>query len=53
MVYNVSLIAVFYTDPGSGFLILQLISSAIVGGGFFFRKRLAAFLRWFHRDKQA
>jgi hypothetical protein len=27
-----------YTDPGSGFLIIQLISSAIIGAGFYFRK---------------
>lgn len=27
-----------YTDPGSGFLVIQLISSAIIGAGFYFRK---------------
>jgi hypothetical protein len=36
-----------YTDPGSGLLIVQLVTSGFAGIAFFFRKKLATILRYF------
>jgi hypothetical protein len=43
MLPNIFLLAInniflFYTDPGSGALLLQLIIASLVGGLFYFRK---------------
>jgi hypothetical protein len=43
--YALAALFVLYTDPGSGFLVAQLISSAILGAGFYFRKFFTNFFR--------
>jgi hypothetical protein len=39
-----------YADPGSGMLVLQLVTSGIAGLVFFFRRKLAAVISHFKRD---
>ena len=39
-----------YADPGSGLLLLQLVTSGVAGLVFFFRRKLSGFLRYFKRD---
>lgn len=40
-----------YTDPGSGLLIVQLVTSGVAGLVFFFRRKLAVVLRYLKRDR--
>jgi hypothetical protein len=37
-----------YTDPGSGLLVLQLLSSSVIGAVYFFRVQIK---RFFSRTK--
>lgn len=38
MIYPNYLIYLFYTDPGSGYLIVQLLLAALLGLGFYWKK---------------
>jgi hypothetical protein len=40
----------FYTDPGSGLLILQLLTSGLAAAAFYFREKIAALSNYFKRE---
>jgi hypothetical protein len=43
----------FYTDPGSGLLVLQLLTSGVAAAGFYFREKIAALSHYFKRGSAA